>query len=108
AQGRRLNLNLLGEAVLGEREADARLAGIHELIRRPDVDYVSVKVSAIESRISMWAFDEMVVRIAERLMPLYLSAAEDGTFINLDMEEYRDLDLTIAVFTRLLEVPRLE
>ncbi|MDN3497149.1 bifunctional proline dehydrogenase/L-glutamate gamma-semialdehyde dehydrogenase [Planococcus sp. APC 4015] len=107
ASGARLNLNLLGEAVLGEAEALRRLEGIHELIRRPDVDYVSVKVSAIASHISMWAFDEVVDTVVGRLMPLYLSALEDGTFINLDMEEYRDLDLTIAVFTRILEDPRL-
>ncbi len=105
--GAKLNLNLLGEAVLGEQEALRRLDGIHELIRRPDVDYVSVKVSAIASHISMWAFDEVVDRVVERLLPLYLTAATDGTFINLDMEEYRDLDLTIAVFTRILEDPRL-
>ncbi|WP_102191479.1 proline dehydrogenase family protein [Microbacterium aurantiacum] len=105
--GARLNLNLLGEAVLGEAEAKRRLDGIHELIRRPDVDYVSVKVSAIISRISMWAFDEIVDAVVERLLPLYLTASSDGTFINLDMEEYRDLDLTIAVFTRILEDPRL-
>ena len=105
--GSRLNLNLLGEAVLGEAEARRRLDGIHELVRRPDVDYVSVKVSAVISRISMWGFDEVVDRVVERLLPLYLTAADDGTFINLDMEEYRDLDLTIAVFTRLLEDPRL-
>ncbi|TQK20811.1 L-proline dehydrogenase [Microbacterium sp. SLBN-154] len=107
AAGARLNLNLLGEAVLGEDEALRRLDGIHDLIRRPDVDYVSVKVSAIASHISMWAFDEVVDKVVDRLMPLYLSAASDGTFINLDMEEYRDLDLTIAVFTRILEDPRL-
>ncbi len=107
AGGARLNLNLLGEAVLGEDEALRRLDGIHELIRRPDVDYVSVKVSAIASHISMWAFDEVVDKVVERLRPLYLTAAGDGTFINLDMEEYRDLDLTIAVFTRLLEDPGL-
>ncbi|MGC5171767.1 proline dehydrogenase family protein [Microbacterium sp. DT81.1] len=111
--GARLNLNLLGEAVLGEREALRRLDGIHELIRRPDVDYVSVKVSAIASHISMWSFDDVVDKVIERLMPLYLTAAGDPstgsgtTFINLDMEEYRDLDLTIAVFTRMLEDPRL-
>ena len=117
--GARLNLNLLGEAVLGEQEALRRLEGIHELIRRPDVDYVSVKVSAIASHISMWAFDEVVDKVVERLRPLYLTAAAPSgdpdapggpggpTFINLDMEEYRDLDLTIAVFTRLLEDPRL-
>ena len=106
--GARLNLNLLGEAVLGEDEARRRLDGIHELIRRPDVDYVSVKVSAIVSHISMWAFDEVVESVVERLLPLYLTAASDRTFINLDMEEYRDLDLTIAVFTRILEDPRLD
>ncbi|MFF7294133.1 proline dehydrogenase family protein [Microbacterium sp. NPDC008134] len=105
--GARLNLNLLGEAVLGEGEAQRRLDGIHDLIRRPDVDYVSVKVSAVVSHISMWAFDEVVDRVVERLLPLYLTASSDGTFINLDMEEYRDLDLTIAVFTRILEDPRL-
>lgn len=106
-RGARLNLNLLGEAVLGEREALRRLDGIHELIRRPDVDYVSVKVSAIASHISMWAFDEVVDKVVERLLPLYLTASQTSTFINLDMEEYRDLDLTIAVFTRILEDPRL-
>ncbi|MFC4137678.1 MULTISPECIES: bifunctional proline dehydrogenase/L-glutamate gamma-semialdehyde dehydrogenase [unclassified Microbacterium] len=105
--GSRLNLNLLGEAVLGEAEAKRRLDGIHELIRRPDVDYVSVKVSAVTSRISMWAFDQVVEETAKRLLPLYVTAAMTNTFINLDMEECRDLDLTIAVFTRILEDPRL-
>ncbi|MBN9196055.1 MAG: proline dehydrogenase family protein, partial [Microbacterium sp.] len=107
AGGHRLNLNLLGEAVLGAREAERRLAGIHELVRRADVDYVSVKVSAIVSHLTMWAFDEVVDEVVERLLPLYVSAAADGTFLNLDMEEYRDLDLTIAVFQRLLDDPRL-
>ncbi|MEJ1154031.1 proline dehydrogenase family protein [Microbacterium marmarense] len=105
--GASVNLNLLGEAVLGESEAKRRLDGIHELIRRDDVDYVSVKVSAIVSHVSMWAFDEVVSTVIERLLPLYLTAVDNGTFINLDMEEYRDLDLTVAVFTRLLAHPRL-
>ncbi|QAY59127.1 aldehyde dehydrogenase family protein [Microbacterium protaetiae] len=105
--GHRLNLNLLGEAVLGETEARRRLDGIHDLIRRDDVDYVSVKVSAIVSHLSMWAYDQVVDEVVERLAPLYLTAALTGTFINLDMEEYRDLDLTIEVFTRILDDPRL-
>ena len=105
--GSRLNLNLLGEAVLGEGEALRRLDGIHDLVRRDDVEDVSVKVSAIVSDISLWAFDEQVEAIAERLLPLYVTASGNGTFINLDMEEYRDLDLTVAVFTRILEDERL-
>ncbi|MGO2112632.1 MAG: bifunctional proline dehydrogenase/L-glutamate gamma-semialdehyde dehydrogenase, partial [Pseudoclavibacter sp.] len=49
------------------------------------------------------AFDEIVDVVVERLIPLYITAARTGTFINLDMEEYKDLDLTIAVFTALLD-----
>ncbi|WP_034648062.1 bifunctional proline dehydrogenase/L-glutamate gamma-semialdehyde dehydrogenase [Cellulomonas sp. HZM] len=98
AQGFRLNLNLLGEAVLGEREAAARLARLTDLVRRDDVDYVSVKVSAVASQLSTWDTAGAAARVADRLRPLYLTAAEHGTFLNLDMEEYRDLELTIRVF----------
>lgn len=105
----RLNINLLGEAVLGDKEADARLAGTKELLNRPDVDYVSIKVSSVVAQINMWAFEESVQKITERLVPLYLDAASSAEpkFINLDMEEYHDLDLTVAVFKRILDRPEL-
>ncbi|MET0590596.1 MAG: bifunctional proline dehydrogenase/L-glutamate gamma-semialdehyde dehydrogenase, partial [Naasia sp.] len=106
--GVRLNLNLLGEAVLGEEEAARRLAGIRGLLERDDVDYVSIKVSAIASGLSMWAFDAEVARVVDRLRPVYRAAAAGAPkFINLDMEEYRDLDLTLAVFMTLLDEPEL-
>jgi RHH-type proline utilization regulon transcriptional repressor/proline dehydrogenase/delta 1-pyrroline-5-carboxylate dehydrogenase len=103
--GIRLNFNLLGEAVLGEGEAERRLEGARLLLARPDVDYVSIKVSATVPPFSPWAFDEAVGHITERLLPLYRLAASAPTpkFINLDMEEYRDLDLTIAVFMAVLD-----
>ncbi|WP_262847559.1 bifunctional proline dehydrogenase/L-glutamate gamma-semialdehyde dehydrogenase [Mumia quercus] len=105
----RLNVNLLGEAVLGEKEADRRLEGTRRLLARDDVDYVSIKVSATVAPHSPWAFDEAVAHIEKSLLPLFQLAAQAPTpkFINLDMEEYRDLDLTIAVFTRLLDRPEL-
>jgi RHH-type proline utilization regulon transcriptional repressor/proline dehydrogenase/delta 1-pyrroline-5-carboxylate dehydrogenase len=108
--GVRLNLNLLGEAVLGDDEADRRLAGTRALLARDDVDYVSIKVSSVSSQLSMWAFDETVARVVERLTPLYELAASSATpkFINLDMEEFHDLDLTIAVFEALLGQPQLK
>ncbi|MFC9560614.1 proline dehydrogenase family protein [Agromyces sp. NPDC056965] len=107
--GNRLNLNLLGEAVLGEEEADRRLSGTYEFLARDDVDYVSIKVSSVVSQLSMWSFDEAVAKVVAKLTPLYELAAKSRTpkFINLDMEEYRDLDLTIAVFTTLLDQPQL-
>ena len=108
-RGVRLNINLLGEAVLGRREAERRLTGTEKLLARPDVDYVSIKVSATVPPHSPWAFDEAVDHIEASLLPLFTQAATATTrkFINLDMEEYRDLELTLAVFTRLLDRPEL-
>ena len=109
SDGSRLNLNLLGEAVLGEAESDRRLDGTRALLARDDVDYVSIKASAVASQLSLWAFEETSDRLVERLLPLYeLAAAAPTTkFINLDMEEYHDLDLTIDVFTRILDTPEM-
>ncbi len=101
ADGFRLNLNLLGEAVLGEAEAQRRLAEITRLVARPDVDYVSVKVSAVASQLSAWDTAGSTERVTASLLPLYRVATEHGTFLNLDMEEYHDLALTVAVFERL-------
>lgn len=105
--GNKLNINLLGEAVLGEAEAASRLQGTTELLARDDVDYVSIKVSNVISGLSMWDFDGAVEHVVATLTPLYRMAAQAPTpkFINLDMEEYRDLDLTIAVFQGLLDQP---
>jgi RHH-type proline utilization regulon transcriptional repressor/proline dehydrogenase/delta 1-pyrroline-5-carboxylate dehydrogenase len=116
--GIKLNVNLLGEAVLGEHEASRRLEGTHTLLARPDVDYVSIKVSSTVAPHSAWAFDEAVEHVVEKLTPLFRLAnsfAAPGSstggkakFINLDMEEYKDLDMTIAVFTRLLDNPEFK
>ncbi|WP_022908119.1 proline dehydrogenase family protein [Curtobacterium sp. B18] len=105
--GVRLNVNLLGEAVLGEGEAARRLEGTHKLLARDDVDYVSIKVSSTVHPHSPWAFDHAVEDIIAKLRPLFrrAAAASPQKFINLDMEEYKDLDLTIAVFTKLLDEP---
>ena len=107
AQGRRLNLNLLGEAVLGDDEADRRMARTLDLIRRPDVDYVSVKASSVASQLVPWDLEGSRDRLVRRLTPLFETARDEGVFVNLDMEEYKDLDLTVALFTTLLDVPAL-
>ena len=107
ADGFRLNINLLGEAVLGEGEAAARADRTRALLEREDVDYVSIKVSSLVSQISTWDTEGTVARVLERLRPIYRAAAARAphAFVNLDMEEYRDLDLTIEVFTALLSEP---
>ena len=103
----RLNVNLLGEAVLGQAEASRHLANIERLLLRDDVDYVSVKVSNALAPRNPWAFDDTVEGIARAVTPLFRRAAESRPpkFVNLDMEEYRNLALTIAVFREVLERP---
>ncbi len=104
-EGVRLNVNLLGEAILGKKEAARRLAGTRRLLSRADVDYVSIKVSSTVAPHTPWAFEEAVTDAVDALRPLYRVARTGRKFLNLDMEEYKDLDLTIAVFMRILDEP---
>jgi RHH-type proline utilization regulon transcriptional repressor/proline dehydrogenase/delta 1-pyrroline-5-carboxylate dehydrogenase len=106
--GMRMNLNQLGEAILGEDEAEKRIAAVIGRIESEDCDYLSVKISAIFSQIHLVGSDETVDRIAERLRRLYRAAMAHpkggrAKFVNLDMEEYRDLHLTCEVFRRVLD-----
>jgi RHH-type proline utilization regulon transcriptional repressor/proline dehydrogenase/delta 1-pyrroline-5-carboxylate dehydrogenase len=104
ADGVRLNVNVLGEAILSDAEAQRRMRQVSDRIARPDVDYVSVKISAIVANLDVYAFEHSVERIVESLQTLYRRGrdATPRTFINLDMEEYSDLDLTVAAFTEVL------
>ncbi len=108
--GVNLNVNLLGEAILGQGEATRRLDGTTKLLSRDDVDYVSIKVSSTVAPHNHWAFDEAVEHIVEKLRPLYELANKSAKkkFINLDMEEFKDLELTIAVFTKILGLPEFK
>jgi len=111
--GTRLNLNQLGEAILGEEEAKRRLQAYLDLLAREDVEYISVKVSSIFSQINLVAFDATVKAVKDRLRALYRQAMRHlythtsgeryPKFINLDMEEYRDLHLTVAAFCQVLD-----
>ncbi|HEY8961892.1 MAG TPA: bifunctional proline dehydrogenase/L-glutamate gamma-semialdehyde dehydrogenase, partial [Luteolibacter sp.] len=110
AEGFRMNLNQLGEAILGEEEAARRLAANLARLASPDCDCLSVKISAICSQIHLVGERETLARIADRLRLLYRTAIAnpvDGVakLITLDMEEYRDLHLTCDVFRQVLDEP---
>ncbi|MEO1440571.1 MAG: bifunctional proline dehydrogenase/L-glutamate gamma-semialdehyde dehydrogenase, partial [Chloroflexota bacterium] len=118
ASNTRLNVNHLGEAILGEGEAQKRMDAYMELLANPDVEYISVKISSVFSQINLIAFDDTVEQIKTRLRKLYRQAMAhqyvrpDGTamakFVNLDMEEYRDLHLTVAAFQQVLDEPEFQ
>ena len=108
-EGFGVNVNLLGESVLGEREARRRLAATIDLLERPDVSYVSVKASAVTSQLNLWAYEDSLARVTNGLRPILRAAAAHtpAKFVNLDMEEYKDLRLTVDAFTALLDEPEL-
>ncbi len=115
--GLRMNVNFLGEALLGEQEAERRLENYLAALQRPEIEVLSVKISTIYSQISALARTHTVNVLCDRLELLLRAAAKyeflrhDGTrvpkFVYLDMEEYRDMALTAEVFMRTLDRPDL-
>ena len=100
-----LNVNVLGEAVLGDVEAARRHQEVLETLTLSDVDYVSVKLSSVVSQLNPWDFDGSLSRATGALRSLLRAAVATtpATFINLDMEEYHDLELTTEAFRTVLE-----
>ena len=113
-QDTRVNINIIGEAVLGEGEANERVEKYMKVLENPNINYVSIKISTIFSQINPIAYDWSVEQISLKLEKIYQAAMEnsfinkDGKkefkFINLDMEEYRDVNLTIDVFIKTLSL----
>src|SRR5690606_7386724 len=109
-QGARVNLNLLGEAVVGEREAAERLESYLRLAREPAVEALSVKLSSLDSQIEDYAPEAAVARLTPRLLRI-CQAARGRTRsgrprrVHLDMEAYDELGLSFELFARLLEAP---
>lgn len=106
-QGVGLIVNILGEAILSDAEAAARLAAVRARLARTDVNYVSVKISALCANLDPLAFDDSVDRVSACLRLLYgdALAKPSPAFVNLDMEEFKDLALTVEAFTRVLDEP---
>lgn len=114
-EGVRINLNRIGEAILGEEEAENRLRTYLDDLARPEVEYISIKISTICSQLNLLSWNDTLEILSGRLRRLYSAAVEtyflssDGQyrpkFINLDMEEYHDLHLTVALFRKVLDEP---
>jgi len=114
-EGVRVNINHIGEEVLGEAEAARQLKAYVDDLRNPAIEYVSVKISTLYSQLTPLAFDHCTAVLSERLATLYRTAAQHDyitsggrripKFVNLDMEASRDLDMTAAAFMAALDRP---
>src|SRR2546429_6203192 len=116
-------VDLLGEAVLSEKETDeyavrcldllehlARetrgwtdpLGGISELF--PVVN-LSVKISALYSQMNPADPADAIAHLAPKLRPILRRAKELGAFINFDMESYAHKNATLELFRTLFNEP---
>ena len=112
------NVNLLGEVVLGEAEADKRYHSYFDALKEPDISYISVKISGIYAQTHALNYKECNPELIRRISALYQAAIDNPytdasgvtkpKFINLDMEEYKDAHLTMKVFKDVLSLPQFK
>ncbi len=116
AQNIGFTVDLLGEAVLSEKEADeyaARCLDLLEGLARETRDWtdplaknselfpvvnLSVKISALYSQMNPADPDEAIAHLAPKLRPIMRRARELGAFINFDMESYAHKNTTLELF----------
>lgn len=110
SHGVAMNVNLLGEALLGEEETRKRTQAFYDLLRLPEVHCISVKLTTLYSQVSPLAREHTIRMVSDRLERLYRNAyhMDDGSkakdkFVYLDMEEYSDLYLTADVLRETLQ-----
>lgn len=111
-EGTRVNINVIGEVVHSEAEAGRRVEKYIGLLKNPDIDYLSLKISNMYSQIIPHAHDNNVEKISGQLERVYAAAKENSytdkegrkhyKFVNLDMEEYRDIEITMDSFKKVL------
>ncbi|MHC1727137.1 MAG: proline dehydrogenase family protein [Syntrophobacteraceae bacterium] len=127
SKGLAFSIDLLGEAVVSESEAEEYLERYLQLFDHlntaqqnwaplgkasgtldwgywPRVN-VSMKASAMYSQMNSCAFEHSIERSKERLRPILRRAIKAGAFVNLDMEHYGIKNLTFALYRSLMEEP---
>ena len=113
-EGTRVNINVIGEIVLSEEEANKRAKKYVQLLENPDIDYLSIKISNLFSQIIPHAHEYNVQKLSTQVAKVYRAAMQNTykdsngenrhKFVNLDMEEYRDIETTIDVFKHVLSL----
>ena len=129
-KGLAFTMDILGEAVVSETEADAyarQYSDLLEVMSRETASWeglapgtdgldwgsspkinVSVKASAMYSQMNARAFDHSIGKAKERLRPILRRAMEAGAFVNLDMEHHSLKSLTLALYRSLMEEPEFK
>jgi len=112
------NVNLLGEVVLGDKEAEHRYRHYLKALEEPDINYISIKLSGIYAQIHSLSYRQNKEELCELVAAVYQKAIDfpytnalgvkRPKFVNLDMEEYKDTELTLDVFFEVLSRPKFK
>jgi len=112
------NVNLLGEIVLGDTEAGKRYDHYLEALKNPKINYISIKISGIYAQINPLNYAQNKNDLCELLTRIYEQSigfpyvdekgVSSSKFVNLDMEEYKDTELTLDVFKTVLSLPQFK
>src|SRR5215471_8889214 len=119
-------VDVLGEAVVSEAEADkyaSRYLDLLEKLARETRDWtdpfgrnaelfpvvnLSVKISALYSQMSPAAPADAIAHLSTKLRPILRRARELGAFINFDMESYALKNTTLELFKTILNDPEFK
>ncbi|MEM9695689.1 MAG: proline dehydrogenase, partial [Myxococcota bacterium] len=103
--GLRMNVNFLGEALLGEEDALRRLQSYLAALQLPEIEVISVKATTLYSQVTPIGRRHALRVLCDRLELLYRASVKATyerptgntvpKFVYLDMEEYRDLAITV-------------
>jgi len=126
-RGMAFSVDLLGEAVVSETEADAHAERCLDLmddlgrvqegwkslgVSDSELDWgfaakvnFSIKPSSMYSQMNARAFDQSISKAKERLRPLLRKAMKLGAHLCLDMEHYDLKNLSLALYRSLMEEP---
>src|SRR5213078_3041944 len=116
-------VDLLGEAIVSEKEADEyaercldlldclarETRGWTDLLEKNSglfpVVNLSVKISALYSQMNPADPADAIAHLVPKLRPILLRAKELGAFINFDMESYAHKNTTLELFRTLFSEP---
>lgn len=117
-EGFAFSLDLLGEFVVSNAQADHYLGRYQEMAERfggllgpapanaPDTGprvNISIKLSSLTSKFDPMDQNGTSASVRDRLRPLFRAAKQRGVFLNVDMEKYEYRDMTLQVILDLLD-----
>jgi RHH-type transcriptional regulator, proline utilization regulon repressor / proline dehydrogenase / delta 1-pyrroline-5-carboxylate dehydrogenase len=110
-----LNFSQVGGLPLGREGVKKWQKKYRRLLEKPNINYISIKSSSLLPKINLLDWEASVKFLATKLQYIYQIANEnpikqkDGTtkhkFINIDIENYQSVKITIQAFKQALSNP---